>query len=224
MGKYLRVMDSLLAAAAWCGMIAVLVFRAASQGRLYASTALEAPAARSDDESLPFVTAVVPARNERENIGRCLCEDSALARAVKGAGFHIGFAGAERFVRTRMYGDVRSLFAGMGKNVIESLGGAERSAMAVGIALCLGLGAVGVPLAVSHAEAACVLAAVGSTVLAAMHVRAASYFRIPLWYGLLFPWAIFWVFAWSSTGRACAYGAPSVGRAVSTPRLEAHCL
>jgi chlorobactene glucosyltransferase len=95
-----------------------------------------------------------------------------------------------------MYGDFRSLWEGAARQAASLLGG-------TGVLLCVALGAlllvlasVGLPawaacrLAWSPnalAIAALSIGGAGSLALLGTHVGAARYFRIPIWYGLLFP-------------------------------------
>lgn len=125
-----------------------------------------------------------------------VAEDSALARVIKSSGHRIGVFGTEGLLHTRMYSDFRSLWEGAARQAASLLGTAP-------VLLCVALGAfllalasVGLP-----ALAACrfawaggavaivsvVFSAAGSLALLGTHVGAARYFRIPFWYGLLFP-------------------------------------
>ena len=123
-------------------------------------------------------------------------EDSALARAIKAAGHTIGVFGTEGLLHTRMYGDLRSLVEGAARQAATLLGGASALLSVALGALLLAI----VPLALP-ALAACRLAGGGGAVVIAAlalsvagslalfgtHIGAARYFRIPFWYGLLFP-------------------------------------
>lgn len=125
-----------------------------------------------------------------------VAEDSALARAIKSSGHRIGVLGTEGLLQTRMYGDFRSLREGAARQAASLLGGAV---VLLGVALGAMLLAV-VPLALpslaacrlawgggSVAIASLLFAAIGSLALLGTHIGAARYFRIPFWYGLLFP-------------------------------------
>ena len=125
-----------------------------------------------------------------------ICEDLALARRMKQQGWKVVLRSGDRLLSARMYTGWTTVWPGLAKNLVETLGG---PALALTIAL------VGLPLA----WAALIIPAVdafsclnnegGSACLAlaaalaasaaalALHVAGTAHFRIPLWYGLLFP-------------------------------------
>lgn len=125
-----------------------------------------------------------------------IAEDSALARAIKSAGYRIGVFGTEGLLHTRMYGDFRSLWEGTARQAATLLHGMPALVgVAIG-ALLLASAPLALPAwAAVHlarsgggvAVAALILAATGSLALFGTHVGAARYFKIPFWYGLLFP-------------------------------------
>jgi chlorobactene glucosyltransferase len=126
-----------------------------------------------------------------------ICEDSALARAVKRAGGKLAVLGAEKLIRTRMYDGWTSLWEGLSKNVTEMIGGLTLTVLVAIAALVLALASVLAPWWACHALsiaphataplAACVVMCLASLALFCTHVRGAFYFGIPCWYGLLFP-------------------------------------
>lgn len=123
-----------------------------------------------------------------------VCEDSALAMRMKRFGRRIGLVDGERVIRTRMYNGWRALCEGLGKNIVESLGGFPETIAAIVLALTLTLGAIGLPLWTAgmpgHGPAsiaAFALALLGVAVLLVTYARAARYFEIPVWYAFLFP-------------------------------------
>lgn len=118
-----------------------------------------------------------------------ICEDSALARQVKGGGHRLAILGANDLVQTRMYTNLASLWEGLSKNVVEMLGGLRATALAAMASFGLGWVTVLLPIwAWRHGPVApAILITMASTALAATHVSAARYFRIPFFYGLFFP-------------------------------------
>jgi chlorobactene glucosyltransferase len=124
-----------------------------------------------------------------------ICEDVALARLLKRRGYRVLLQDGSAILATRMYSGWSTLWPGIAKNLPEMLGGPMRT-------LCTAF------LAVAAAWASLLLFAVdllawwnGSqlaylalipalcAVVAtfALHCAGAAHFRIPLWYGLLFP-------------------------------------
>lgn len=102
-------------------------------------------------------------------VAREICEDAALARLAKRHGMRVAIAGGDQLLRVRMYTGWRSLWLGVSKNLVDMLGGPASTA----------------------------LTAIGGAVLAwtcqalspffGLHLAGAAFFRIPIWYGLLFP-------------------------------------
>ena len=123
-------------------------------------------------------------------------EDSALARAVKRAGYRIAMLGAEDLIRTRMYPDLPSLWEGLNRQSREITGSAWASLACAAAGLILGWAA---PLLPAYALSAVLrrqsgspgialaLALPGSLALLGTHLGIARRFRIPLIYGLSFP-------------------------------------
>jgi chlorobactene glucosyltransferase len=125
-----------------------------------------------------------------------VAEDSALAARIKAAGGKIALAGGARLIAARMYRNLPQLWEGLAKNVTETLGGVA-FAIAVSLAgLVLAWSAWALPAALALALAASpsllglaalLLASLASLAMLGLHVAAARYFAIPLWYGVLFP-------------------------------------
>ncbi|MGH7090369.1 MAG: glycosyltransferase, partial [Stellaceae bacterium] len=123
-------------------------------------------------------------------------EDSALARQVKRAGYKIALMGGAPLIRARMYRSFAALRQGIANQSIEALGGPGKARLVL---------ALGVPLAWAVPTAPAVMAAslppdagapallgLGLAALAALaafalHISGARYFRLPFWYGLVFP-------------------------------------
>ena len=125
-----------------------------------------------------------------------VCEDRALALHVKHAGGRLAVLGAESLIRTRMYSSLRTLWSGLAKNVIETLGGIGRTVCAASAGLLIAWTSVLLPVAaiwgLAHhpgfvSGSALALALAGTIALVGMHVGAARHLRIPWAYGLLYP-------------------------------------
>jgi chlorobactene glucosyltransferase len=124
-----------------------------------------------------------------------ICEDLMLARAVKRSGRHVLLQDGRRVLATRMYSGWSTLWIGISKNLSEMLGGPWRTIATALAALVLAWAAIAVPVVdatncVGGGTPACwalVPAALGSAAAFGLHIAGASYFRIPPWYGLLFP-------------------------------------
>lgn len=124
-----------------------------------------------------------------------ICEDLMLARLVKRSGYGVLLQDGHRLLTTRMYTGWATLWGGIAKNLSEMLGGPARTVAIACIAVALAWAAVLVPavdaVACAHGlPAACwglFPALLGSAAAVGLHIAGASYFRIPLWYGLLFP-------------------------------------
>jgi chlorobactene glucosyltransferase len=125
-----------------------------------------------------------------------ICEDSALARLVKGAGLQLAVLGAEKMMRTQMYANGADLWEGLSKNVTEIYGGSARTLIGSAGLLLIGWSAVLLPIWSATATigdpaplavATLVLAVAGSIAVFATHIATARHFRIPIWYGLLLP-------------------------------------
>ncbi|MEJ2031717.1 MAG: glycosyltransferase [Deltaproteobacteria bacterium] len=130
-----------------------------------------------------------------------ICEDKALARLAKKAGLRTQLADAAELFSVRMYADLKELWQGLTKDAIEV---APSPAMGIGIAigavfvgwLSVLLPAIDWRLAAvpdpagGWAVAGLCLACSGSAAIFGMQMATARYFRISVWYGLLFPLAI----------------------------------
>jgi chlorobactene glucosyltransferase len=125
-----------------------------------------------------------------------ISEDVALARLLKREGYHVVLRAGDRLLSTRMYTGWCTLWPGLAKNLVDMLGGTSRALATVLIVIPLAWAAVIVPAfaafdcASSHAESACTalgFALLGSVAAFGLHVAGAIHFRIPFWYGPLFP-------------------------------------
>ena len=123
-------------------------------------------------------------------------EDSALAAAFKARGLRIGVLGTDRLLHTRMYTALRPLWEGTARQAATLLRGPVALLTAALAALTLAGASLALPawaLVAVHAggggwaAGSLALALAGSGALLGTHIGAARYFKIPLWYGLLFP-------------------------------------
>jgi chlorobactene glucosyltransferase len=142
-------------------------------------------------------------------VREAICEDLELARRVKRSGRAVLLMGGEGLLSTRMYSGWRTLWPGFAKNLVDMLGGPAATVAVALAAVVLAWAAVAVPVvdAASWVQSwsqswgpgtnvagpdlaqllALVLAVTASAAAFALHVAATFYFRIPFWYGLLFP-------------------------------------
>jgi chlorobactene glucosyltransferase len=94
-----------------------------------------------------------------------------------------------------MYTGRRTLWPGLTKNLVDTLGGPAAILALALAAIVLAWAALAIPLidlaalvrGADGAAAALVLAFAASGAAVGLHVAATVYFRIPFWYGLLFP-------------------------------------
>ena len=140
-------------------------------------------------------------RNAYEAVGghaavcRAICEDLEFARMLKQSGRSVLLMGGEQLLSTRMYTGWRTLWPGLTKNLVDTLGG-QTATVAVAVAgMVLAWAAWALPLVdlagwwqhVDEATFALSLALAASAAATGLHVAATFYFRIPFWYGFIFP-------------------------------------
>lgn len=124
-----------------------------------------------------------------------ICEDVELALLMKRRGYRVLLMDGNALLTTRMYTGWSTLWPGFAKNLIQLLGGPVRTVLAAPVVVVLAWAAVCLPLldlaavlhGVSGAPLALGLATLGSAAVVGLHVGGAVHFRIPWWYGLLFP-------------------------------------
>lgn len=124
-----------------------------------------------------------------------ICEDVELALLMKRRGYRVLLMDGNALLTTRMYTGWSTLWPGFAKNLIQLLGGPVRTVLAAPVVVALAWAAVCLPLkdlvavlhGVSGAPLALALATLGSAAVVGLHVGGAVHFRIPWWYGLLFP-------------------------------------
>jgi chlorobactene glucosyltransferase len=128
-------------------------------------------------------------------VSSAICEDLEFARRLKQSGRSVLLMSGEEVISTRMYTGWRTLWPGLAKNLVDTLGGQGTTLMVALAGVTLAWAAVAIPLidaaawaqGVQGAGAASVVALLGSAASFALHIAAAFYFRIPFCYGLLFP-------------------------------------
>jgi len=125
-----------------------------------------------------------------------ICEDTALARRVKSPKRKLLVIGAEPLIHTRMYRGFSSLWEGVSKNLTEMVHGNGNAIFFGFTAIFLSLAAILLPVWSWHIALtqstpahyfAAVASSIGSLALLGVHIGSAVYFRIPFWFGFLFP-------------------------------------
>jgi chlorobactene glucosyltransferase len=125
-----------------------------------------------------------------------ICEDLALARRMKQHGGKVVLRSGDRLLSARMYTGWTTVWSGLAKNLVETLGGPASALTIALLALPLAWAALIIPAVDAVAclnnegSTACLALAAAlaaSAAVLALHVAGAAHFRIPLWYGLLFP-------------------------------------
>jgi chlorobactene glucosyltransferase len=124
-----------------------------------------------------------------------ICEDLEFARRLKQSGRLVLLMGGDDLLSTRMYTGWRTLWPGLAKNLVDTLGGPVATLVVALVAVILAWAAFIVPLTdlaswlggADGALSALLLALAGSGAAIGLHVAATFYFRIPFWYGLVFP-------------------------------------
>ena len=124
-----------------------------------------------------------------------ICEDLEFARRLKQSGHVVLLMDGEDAVSTRMYTGWRTLWPGLAKNLIDTLGGRGATLIITAVAVTLAWAAVAIPAqdaaaCLAHIPAAwtaLIPALLASAAAFGLHIAAARHFRIPFYYGLLFP-------------------------------------
>ncbi len=127
-------------------------------------------------------------------ISSTICEDLELARLVKRGGGKVVLRGHNGLLSTRMYTGWRTLWPGFAKNLVDMFGGPASTVVIAIAAVVLAWATYLIPAAdvVSCVKGgagcgALLPALVGSASITGLHVAGTFYFKIPIWYGLLFP-------------------------------------
>jgi len=116
-----------------------------------------------------------------------ICEDLEFARLLKQSGRSVLLMGGEQLLSTRMYTGWRTLWPGLAKNLVDTLGGPVPTLALAGAAVILAWAAFAIPLidlaslirGVAGAAAAFILALAASGAAVGLHIAATFYFRIP---------------------------------------------
>jgi chlorobactene glucosyltransferase len=124
-----------------------------------------------------------------------ICEDLELALLIKKAGGRVILQDGRSLLTARMYTGWSSLWTGLSKNLVEMLGGRAATLITALLIVVLSLASILLPAidgircanGLSPDCIALVPALVATAAATGLHIAGASYFRIPLWYGLLFP-------------------------------------
>jgi len=124
-----------------------------------------------------------------------ICEDLEFARRLKQSGRSVLLMGGEELLSTRMYTGWRTLWPGLAKNLVDTLGGPAATLSVALAGVILAWAAFAIPLldlaawsrGVGGALAALLLALAASGAAVGLHVAATFYFHTPFWYGLIFP-------------------------------------
>jgi chlorobactene glucosyltransferase len=124
-----------------------------------------------------------------------ICEDLELALLIKKAGGHVILQDGSFLLAARMYTGWSSLWTGLSKNIVEMLGGRAATLITALLVLLLSLASILLPAVdsvrcadgLSEYCVALVPALAGTAAATGLHIAGALYFRIPLWYGMMFP-------------------------------------
>jgi chlorobactene glucosyltransferase len=124
-----------------------------------------------------------------------ICEDLEFARRLKQSGRSVLLMGGDELLSARMYTGWSTLWPGLAKNLVDTLGGPVATLSVALAGVILAWAAFAIPLldvaawsrGADGAFAALLLALAGSGAAIGLHVAATFYFRIPFWYGLIFP-------------------------------------
>jgi chlorobactene glucosyltransferase len=134
--------------------------------------------------------------NGHAAVHSAISEDVALARLIKRHGYKVILRSGDRLLSTRMYTGWGTLWPGLAKNLVDMLGGPRSALMTACLAIPVAWAVLIIPaidaLAClsNHESTACLalaLALSGSAAASGLHLAGMVHFRIPLWYGLLFP-------------------------------------
>ena len=126
-----------------------------------------------------------------------ISEDVALGRLIKSAGFRVLLMGGRKLIATRMYCGWDGLWYGIGKNLVDMLDGPVSTMTTAVAAVVLSWATYLLPIVdfagcrsgSNFACAGLAFAIPASLATMGLHIAGTRYFRIPFWYGLLFPLA-----------------------------------
>ncbi len=128
-------------------------------------------------------------------VSSAICEDLEFAHRLKQSGRVVLLMDGEDAVSTRMYRGWQTLWPGLTKSLIDTLGGRSATLIVAAVAVTLAWAAVVIPMQdavaglkhVPDAWAALIPALLASAAAFGLHIAAARHFRVPFYYGLLFP-------------------------------------
>ncbi|HET7849300.1 MAG TPA: glycosyltransferase [Pseudolabrys sp.] len=127
-------------------------------------------------------------------ISNTICEDLELARLIKRRGGKVVLRGHNGLLSTRMYTGWRTLWPGFAKNLVDMFGGPGSTLAIATAAVVFAWATYLVPAAdlvtCINGGAGCsalLPALAASASIVGLHVAGTFYFKIPVWYGLLFP-------------------------------------
>ncbi|MBU6462572.1 MAG: glycosyltransferase [Bradyrhizobium sp.] len=124
-----------------------------------------------------------------------ICEDVGLALLIKRGGGRVMLQDGRSLLSARMYVGWSSLWSGLSKNLVETLGGPAATLATIPAVVVLSLASLLLPAlaGISCAQgstASCIAlvpAGLGTAAAFGLHIAGSLYFDIPFWYGLLFP-------------------------------------
>jgi len=157
----------------------------ARSGREVSATGQFMLVRRADYEAVGGHTAVCTA----------ICEDLEFARRLKQSGHAVLLMSGDEMLATRMYTGWGTLWPGLAKNLVYTFGGPAATLGVALAAVIVAWAAYLLPLfdllallnGADRALSALLLALAGSGAAIGLHIAAAFYFRIPFWYGFVFP-------------------------------------
>jgi chlorobactene glucosyltransferase len=128
-------------------------------------------------------------------VSRSIVEDVDLARLMKRRGHRVLMQDGRALLSTRMYTGWATLWPGIAKNLVDMLGGPAATLATAAAGVTLAWATVLVPAidatgCIAGTPGACfaaIPAFLGAGAAFGLHIAGAAFFRIPLYYGLLFP-------------------------------------
>jgi len=151
-----------------------------------------------------------------------ICEDAELARLVKRSGEGVVLEDGSRLLSGRMYTGWATLWPGIAKNLTDMLGGPLSTVTTALAAVTIAWAAVLLPVldlygCLHGAREACwalLPAVAASAMVLGLHIAGAIHFRIPVWYGFLFPlgYTVGALMAFDSLRRRLVHRVPWKGR------------
>ncbi|MEX6506226.1 glycosyltransferase family 2 protein [Jiella sp. M17.18] len=161
-----------------------------------------------------------------------VCEDVELARRVKASGGRVAMWGGDTLLETRMYDGLASIWEGVGKNLVDMLGGPLQTVATVIAANVIIWASIGLPILDGlrlaggvglDAQIALGLSVAAFLAVLGFHIAGARHFRVPFWYGLLYPlgYTVGSILALDSVRRRLAGEVSWKGRTYRLPQQRA---